>query len=120
MRKKEISGRFKMPYKVLSWFLDENEKDEFTNLKTRRSELSVPERVQRLVAAMVTELEDRIFSHTHRKSLAAVELVAMVKNATAIQKNMEETEEGTGTVMTIVSHMPKKDDPEDDGGETVH
>ena len=73
-----------------------------------------------MVKAMVTELEDRLFSQTARNGLETTDLIKMVKTASSVQKDMEESDMDTGTTMTIVSHMPKKDDPDDGGGETVH
>jgi len=58
--------------------LKEEDKDEFKHLKSRRSEMTVPERMDRLVKAMVT-LEDRLSSPTTRKNLEPGELVKMVK-----------------------------------------
>ena len=119
-KKKDLANQFRVPYNTLIWFLKEQEKDEFKQLRTRRSELTVPERMDRIVKAMVTELEDRMFSQTTRNGLETTDLVKMVKTASSVQKDMEESDMDTGTTMTIVSHMPKKDDPDDGGGETVH
>ena len=70
---------------------------------------------------MVTELEDRLSNHIHRGDLETVELVKMVKDASVVQKGMEEEREDTGVVMNIISHMPKKKyEKDDDDDETVH
>jgi len=119
--KRELSDRYKAPYDFISWFLDESERDEFKDLRSNRKNMTIPERMDRIVAAMVTELEIRLTSCTHRKGLETTDLVRMVKNASSVQKTMEEGDVDTGTVMTVVSHMPKKgsrDDDDDD--ETVH
>jgi len=120
VKKKQLCNRFQIPYNCLVWLLHERERDEFRLLRTRRSELSIPERMDRIVAAMVTELEDRMANLSHRATLETDKLVQMVKNASVVQRSMEEDQEDTGTVMTVVSHMPKKNDPDDGGGETVH
>ena len=110
----------RMPYEFIAWVKKNIRNEEFKDLRVNRKNMTIVERMDRIVEAMVTEIEDRMANISHRANLETDNLVQMVKNATAVQKTMEESDVETGTTMNIVSHMPAKDDPDDDGGETVH
>jgi len=108
-----IALELRIPWHLVALVLKKQRSNYFDNLRKSRERTSLEGRVERLLRAGVTELEDRFAQKKTRMAMTIVDIAQVSKTLMGLKQDLEESPD-EAQPMRVFMNMPRPKDPGDE------